>query len=131
LLKLIGSKQSFTDPVLDDLRNGRLILAGRKKVSHDLLDRADRQTARQAPVTARNPWPDPHPQVGPSQPHPGRNVELVDPRDQVTQAPNVRSAAMADNGITVADPLIPQPTLSELQPGRAYRGLVRILWHTS
>jgi hypothetical protein len=36
----------------------------------------------------------------------------VDPRDQVAQAPNVCGAAMADDGVYVADPFFPQPTLS-------------------
>jgi hypothetical protein len=35
-------------PLRDDLRDGRLVLVAGKKVSHDLLDRADRQPARQA-----------------------------------------------------------------------------------
>jgi hypothetical protein len=40
-------------------------------------------------------------------------------------------AAMADDGVYVADPIFPQPTLSELQPGRAHRVLVRIVRHAS
>jgi len=64
-------------------------------------------------------------------PHPGRNVELVDPRDQVAQAPNVCGAAMANDGVSVADSFFPQPALSELQPGRAHRVLVWIVRHAS
>ena len=54
-LQLVATKQPIADPITDDLRDGRLVLTVRKKVSHDLLDRADRQPARQAPVTALNP----------------------------------------------------------------------------